>query len=381
MMPYNCHICFSECTEFDIKDLRGVSSDCRPCNGVSNLAVCTSCGQVQRIADQTFFDECQKIYESYAVYFQGQGAEQKVFDQHVMINRSQKVINGIKDLLPISARGKLLDIGCGNGNFLKTFGKFYPQWQLYGMEQNELYRDEVLAINGVEKFFIAGQELIKDKFDLVVLFHTLEHIYRPVEWLKNISLLLTENGMLLIQVPSWQENPFDLMIVDHCSFFSFTTLKNLLYRAGLGNLYLAQSFVAKELAIVAGKGSTTIIFENQNSGGKLLHSRIEWLRKLKQQATNSLSGTVDCGIFGSSIAASWLYANIDTTMISYFLDEDNSRIGQTMLGKPIISPLELPYQGTVFIPFPNKISEVVVQRMKQIRPDIKWLTPATALQG
>jgi cyclopropane fatty-acyl-phospholipid synthase-like methyltransferase len=38
----------------------------------------------------------------------------------------------LQQVVDLPTRGNLLDIGCGNGAFLKSFGKVYRNWSLAG---------------------------------------------------------------------------------------------------------------------------------------------------------------------------------------------------------------------------------------------------------
>jgi hypothetical protein len=80
------------------------------------------------------------------------------------------------------------------------------------------------------------------------------------------------------------------------------------------------------------------------------------------------------GIFGTSIAATWLQAQTGDAA-KFFVDEDQNRVGQTHLGRPILSPARIPKEAPVYIALPNVIASSVALRLRAARPDISILMP------
>jgi hypothetical protein len=67
------------------------------------------------------------------------------------------------------------------------------------------------------------------------------------------------------------------------------------------------------------------------------------------------------GIFGTSISGMWLFGALRES-VSFFVDEDPSRIGREYSGKPILSPLEAPSGATVFVPLVPAVAIKVAER-------------------
>ena len=96
--------------------------------------------------------------------------------------------------------GSLLDIGAGTGDFLKMAqGK---GWEVYGTEPNK---------NAAQLAFEKGIELessLNDfeekQFDVVTLWHVLEHIPNLEETIVKLSNLVKPNGTLIIAVPNFK---------------------------------------------------------------------------------------------------------------------------------------------------------------------------------
>jgi len=108
-------------------------------------------------------------------------------------------------IIPFIGDGKLLDVGCGNGAFLffmKDLG-----WDVYGVEPNEnsvRYAHDELGLRNVKKGMLLDQAYKEQQFDVVTLWHALEHMPNPREVLQEIHRILRPDGLLLIAVPNIQ---------------------------------------------------------------------------------------------------------------------------------------------------------------------------------
>lgn len=136
-------------------------------------------------------------------------------------------------------KGRLLEIGCGTGEFLAIARNY--GWQVDGVElsksfsvaardwyQLDLYNNYLSNI----KFDNAG-------FDVVVLLHVFEHLTDPLEFLKQVSPLVNPGGWLFIVVPnlqSWTDRQFGkasptIIKMDHFFHYDTATLQAMLSRS------------------------------------------------------------------------------------------------------------------------------------------------------
>lgn len=96
-------------------------------------------------------------------------------------------------------KGSLLDIGAGTGDFLEIAKN--RNWEITGIEP-EQKAIEIASKKGV--FLYKNQEEIKNTFDVITLWHALEHIpdlQKQIDFLKNH---LKKNGILIIAVPNYK---------------------------------------------------------------------------------------------------------------------------------------------------------------------------------
>ncbi|ALJ05600.1 methyltransferase [Pseudalgibacter alginicilyticus] len=95
----------------------------------------------------------------------------------------------------------LLDIGCGTGDFLKTAQQNY--WTAFGIEPNEQARS--IANSKTNNSVYKTEQLLKFKthsFDVITLWHVLEHLPDLEKQILTFKKLLKENGTLIIAVPN-----------------------------------------------------------------------------------------------------------------------------------------------------------------------------------
>src|SRR5688572_29599422 len=118
---------------------RGVSSDCMPVDAWAELSLDATSGLISARLDEAWSATVQRIYKNYAIYAQAAGAEQLVFDQRsgASASRSTQIVDRALAPRLQSLRGRCLDVGCGNGAFLRAFGARFPEWKLEGTEFDE----------------------------------------------------------------------------------------------------------------------------------------------------------------------------------------------------------------------------------------------------
>ena len=114
----------------------------------------------------------------------------------------QDQLRFLLSVVPNETGCRLLDIGCGGGTFLKLAEE--AGFQVQGLESS---RQAGRVANGIipGRVFVGNeQDLIKSgaKFQVLTLFHVLEHLPQPFRYLKQISKLLTNGGGLVVQVPN-----------------------------------------------------------------------------------------------------------------------------------------------------------------------------------
>lgn len=97
----------------------------------------------------------------------------------------------------------ILDIGTGDGLFLKIVKEHLPQVQVVACEKDQNTLEERQKVVGNETFKNIDEIInIGRTFSVVSLFHVLEHILDPATFLNTIRKLLTPDSVLIIEIPS-----------------------------------------------------------------------------------------------------------------------------------------------------------------------------------
>lgn len=152
-----------------------------------------------------------------------------------------KFINGYLNLYisRFIRKGKLLDFGCGKGIFLKSLPSRYEK---YGYDINpqamKLLKDDnsgIIPVGSIEKISRGI------KFNIITLWHVIEHVNNPVVILKKLSNLLDNNGVIILSTPNSdsigfllsKEHWFHLDAPRHLAIFNFSNIDKLINSIGL----------------------------------------------------------------------------------------------------------------------------------------------------
>lgn len=321
---------------------------------------CADCGHLQKLVDQNAKTRNDQIYSNYEIFHLSDGNEQLKYDDvsKTFNTRSHQII---KHLNSLPTHGKVLDFGCGNGAFLKAFSQLHSDWELYGLEQSTLFREQVLSIAGVRGFY-SDLDTCTEKFDLISLIHVFEHLDTPIELLATLQKFLNPNGQILIQVPNIAENPFDTVVADHYSHFTPNTLKFAVSKAGFTWTNTDCHWIFKEISLLLCVAPASKSHKDYEHFDHLQDAR--WLNEVVDQVQALPKGV---GIFGTAIAGTWVGGMLNDH-IGFFVDEDPSRVGKTYLGKPVILPNEISEGEIVFISLPVQMAQAIADRLENSCP-------------
>jgi len=376
-----CHACGESVIELSGPGtLSYITSDFRPWPWQGYLDLCMVCGTVQKRRDAAWVQAVADIYSSYDPYPQGTRAEQAIFSDAGTLprTRSYVVLSQLIDAVPPPNVGRMLDIGCGNGALLKSFGQLRPNWKLNGADLGTRFAEEIRDLAGVEGFHTADPGSVSGTFDLMTMCHVLEHIPDPSAALSAWSPRLAATGGLLVEVPDLARNPFDLVIVDHISHFTHASLARVLGRGGFGARVLRDDWIAKELIAYAEPGAKTAPRATPaeiDAVRRSVERQLAWLSTLLAQAEKAYVNA-PFGIFGTAIGGTWLHVSLHEAA-AFFVDEDPSRIGGTHLGKPILAMKDIPIDATVALPLPPATATAVAARLAEhgittVLPPAHW---------
>jgi 2-polyprenyl-3-methyl-5-hydroxy-6-metoxy-1,4-benzoquinol methylase len=99
-----------------------------------------------------------------------------------------------------SIKGNLLDIGAGTGDFLLTAKQ--NGWNTIGVEPSE--KAKGIAIGKGIQFSDSTEELESNSFDVITMWHVLEHVPNLEIQIKELKRLVKPNGIIIIAVPNFK---------------------------------------------------------------------------------------------------------------------------------------------------------------------------------
>ena len=376
-----CHVCKScDLTLIpSAEGLSGVTSDCKVWEDFNKFALCNQCGISQTIADEKWFQDTREIYENYEIYHQGDSCDHFIIKDGKNTRRSNILVDELIQKELVGKSGTMLEIGPGGGNLLKVWNESLPDWRLYAADVNDKAKESILSLKGVKDFYSCNIEEIPHKFDFVVSVHSLEHIPNPFDYLKDLKKIIKGEGILLINVPNCEENPFIISVADHCSHFVPDTLCKLVAASGYEVQSLSTEIIGKEIVLCARNTPDTVpnlaILKSPESC-IMLSSHLDWLSQILVEL-RKLDGNTKLGCLGTSIAGTWLRAQLGERL-QFYVDEDGSRQGKDHLGLPIQSPEQVDPESQVFLAFPFPVAQKISRKFQYY--DFEILLPPNPLR-
>jgi len=190
---------------------------------------------------------------------------------------------------------RVLDVGAGTGEFLA-----YMQdngFDVVGLEPSskigEVARSKGLTIHAttLETFAETAQE----SFDVVTLFHVLEHVPNPVEVLEAARSLLRKRGLLIVKVPN-EFNSLQLAARDaldlgdwwivppvHINYFDYDSLRALMKGTGFSVNTEIGSF-PMEMFLLMGENYV----EDSETGSECHWKRVRFEQSIPGQVRRTL---------------------------------------------------------------------------------------------
>jgi 2-polyprenyl-3-methyl-5-hydroxy-6-metoxy-1,4-benzoquinol methylase len=151
-------------------------------------------------------NEMGRYYNSEA-YISHTDGKRTVFERAYQIVRWFTLKHKLKLINQYATSSKrLLDIGCGTGDFLKA--AVSANWNVTGIEPNEKAR--VIARAKVKNDIFKPShlnDLEHHTFDVITLWHVLEHVPDLDNYITQLKQLLHPNGVIVVAVPNY--NSYD----------------------------------------------------------------------------------------------------------------------------------------------------------------------------
>ncbi len=145
------------------------------------------------------------------------------------------------------SEGRLLEIGCGDGDFLLVARE--AGFTVQGVEFSKSAAEKAeakLKDNCVLCGTVEDLPPPEKAFDICVLFDVIEHVRDPIRFMKNIHNLLGPEGILFLATPSldsWSarlmKNNWMEFKPEHLHYFDRETIQNALCKCGFKEIYVS----------------------------------------------------------------------------------------------------------------------------------------------
>ncbi len=179
---------------------------------------------------QPSLDKLPSYYES-VDYISHTDGNKSLFEKAYQFVKSIALKNKIKLINSQSSKGRILDIGAGVGDFLSIAKN--NGWQTIGIEPSDKAKN-IAKKKGVS-FVENLSELESNSFDVITMWHVLEHVPDLENQIKELKRLIKPFGTVIIAVPNFKSfdahyygnfwAAYDVPI--HLWHFSKTAIKKL----------------------------------------------------------------------------------------------------------------------------------------------------------
>lgn len=233
-MNNKCYLCGSEQSKIIHKGVRG--------NSNIDVLKCSDCGLV-RLSE--FILNSDEYYEESGMRAGETEANLKEIRTTALTDDRRRF-----DFISRMIENKnYLDFGCGAGGVLLQARDIAKS--VYGIELEKamvtaLRKDGINCYASIEQ---AYQEL-QGKIDVISLFHVLEHLEDPLYFLKQLETMLSDEGIMIIEIPNADDALLSLYNNDNFADFTYweshlylynnSTFKRLMKKAKLKIRFLGQ---------------------------------------------------------------------------------------------------------------------------------------------
>lgn len=148
---------------------------------------------------QPSLEKLPSYYES-VDYISHTDGNKSLFEKMYQFVKSIALKNKLKLINSQSPKGKILDIGAGVGDFLSVCKN--DGWQIIGIEPSD--KAKAIAKNKGVSFVDHLSELESNSFDVITMWHVLEHVPDLENQIKELKRLIKPTGTVIIAVPNFK---------------------------------------------------------------------------------------------------------------------------------------------------------------------------------
>jgi len=329
------------------------------------MLACAGCGFAWNAA----FDSSLNLYDP---AYDNDQTQSQCFRIH-----NAAMVHKILKNLPQNHALHLLDVGCGQGDFLTQLAQssrnrfasltgFDPAWRgntTNFVQIHNRYFDATRASN------------LPNPIDAVVSRHTIEHVPDPLLFLRDIRTCMSPNpdARLFLETPDieWilQNFQFQDLFYEHCSLFSKHAIEHALLATGFEPLCIERVFGEQYLWVEARPATPTNLSKDLGTTNNFL-SRAKKFREHRQTILANWQDLIhaeakDIWLWGASSKGVTFALSVDPdgATLKGAIDINTKKSGNfmPMTGLPIVTPHALKNGTAIIIMNPNYRPEIELQ--------------------
>jgi len=299
----------------------------------------------------------------YAAYWYRSGTN------NTMKSHLQEIAASVMGIIP-GSDSSVLDIGCNDGTLLKN----YPaNFKKYGVDPSDVAKEIDLPNTTVVTDIFPSNKLSNilknDKIDIITSIAMFYDLESPVDFVKSIKRLLSDNGVWVFEMSYMPEmlqlDSYDTICHEHLEYYSLAVIEKILKRAGMRVFKISMNEINggsircyathEENALYYNTDDAKLIdeirlseFDLELDTDKPYVAFQERINKLGKELNELLRKLKSDGkkihIYGASTKGNTIlqWSDIDHTLIDFAAERNPDKYGAKTLGTniPIISEAE-----------------------------------------
>jgi len=230
-------------------------------DGITKVSGQWNLKQCSNSACSTIWLDPEPIEEDLIKLYQNYVTHQTIDKDNFFIECLRTIVRTIRNFNPDRANldalylnhlkpGRVLDIGCGDGQRLALLSK--KGWETYGQEFDP--NAAAFSLGNDSKIYLGelkSLQLPENIFDAVIMNHVIEHLTDPMDILKECLRILKKGGHLVIVTPNtkalthsfFKKHWIGLDPPRHITIFSIESLHDIGRQAGFSECRTWTTFV------------------------------------------------------------------------------------------------------------------------------------------
>jgi len=156
--------------------------------------------QLLKTHPQPSLENLPKYYES-DDYISHTDGSRSLFEKVYQLIKRKAIRDKVSLITKLQPqKGMLLDIGAGTGDFLQEAHN--QNWKITGIEPND--KAKTIALSKGVSFAESLEALDNHSFDVITMWHVLEHVPDLEKQIQELKRLLKPNGTIIIAVPNYK---------------------------------------------------------------------------------------------------------------------------------------------------------------------------------